>query len=42
MGLGLGQVPGAGQGLNMPRGLKPYFQFVLPVLVLAILVMGLL
>ena len=32
----------AGRGLNMPRGLKPYFQFVLPVLVLAILVMGLL
>lgn len=31
----------AGQGLKMPRALKPYFQFVLPVLVLVILVMGL-
>ena len=32
----------AGQGLKMPRWLRPYFQFVLPVLVLIILVQGLL
>ena len=32
----------AGAGLKMPRGLKPYFLFGLPVLVLAILIQGLL
>lgn len=31
-----------GSGLKMPRGLKPYFQFVLPVLILLILIQGLL
>ena len=31
----------AGEGLKMPRGLRPYFQFVLPVLILIILVQGL-
>ncbi|WP_295583504.1 sodium-dependent transporter [uncultured Oscillibacter sp.] len=30
-----------GEGLKMPRGLKLYFQFVLPVLILVILVQGL-
>ena len=30
-----------GKGLKMPRWLKPYFQFVLPVLILVILVQGL-
>lgn len=30
-----------GEGLKMPRGLKYYFQFVLPVLILVILVQGL-
>ncbi len=30
-----------GQGLRMPRVLKPYFQFVLPILILVILVQGL-
>ena len=29
-----------GTGLKMPRWLKPYFQFVLPILILALLVMG--
>ena len=32
----------AGAGLKMPRGLKPYFLFGLPVLVLVILIQGLL
>ena len=32
----------SGKGLKMPRALKPYFQFVLPVLILAILIQGLL
>jgi len=32
----------AGEGVRMPRWLKPYFQFVLPVLVLIILIQGLL
>nr|WP_326165588.1 sodium-dependent transporter [uncultured Oscillibacter sp.] len=32
----------AGEGLKMPRWLKPYFQFVLPVLILIILIQGLL
>ena len=32
----------AGEGLKMPRWLRPYFQFVLPVLILIILVQGLL
>ena len=31
-----------GKGLKMPRWLKPYFQFVLPVLILVILIQGLL
>jgi len=31
-----------GDGLKMPRRLKPYFQFILPVLVLVILIQGLL
>ena len=31
-----------GEGLKMPRWLKPYFQFVLPVLILVILIQGLL
>ena len=31
-----------GKGLKMPRTLKPYFQFVLPVLILVILIQGLL
>ncbi len=31
-----------GEGIKVPRGLKPYFQFVLPVLILVILVQGLL
>ena len=31
----------AGSGLKMPRAFKPYFQFVLPILILAILVLGL-
>ncbi len=31
----------SGQGLKMPRWLKPYFQFILPVLILVILVQGL-
>ena len=30
-----------GKGMKMPRALKPYFQFVLPVLILAILIQGL-
>ena len=30
-----------GEGLKMPRALKPYFQFVLPVLILVILLRGL-
>ena len=30
-----------GQGLRMPRVLKPYFQFILPVLILVILIQGL-
>ncbi len=30
-----------GEGLKMPRGLKLYFQFVLPVLILVILIQGL-
>ena len=30
-----------GKGMKMPRALKPYFQFVLPVLILAILIGGL-
>ena len=30
-----------GQGLRMPRVLKPYFQFILPILILVILVQGL-
>jgi len=30
-----------GRGLKMPRSLKPYFQFILPVLILVILVVGL-
>lgn len=32
----------AGKGLKMPRWLKPYFQFVVPVLILVILIQGLL
>ena len=32
----------AGSGIKMPRWLKPYFQFILPVLVLVILIQGLL
>ena len=32
----------AGEGLKMPRWLKPYFVFVLPVLILIILIQGLL
>ena len=32
----------SGQGLKMPRWLWPYFQFVLPVLILIILIQGLL
>ena len=32
----------AGKGLKMPRWLKPYFQFVLPILILFILIQGLL
>ncbi len=32
----------AGEGLRMPRWLRPYFQFVLPVLILIILIQGLL
>ena len=32
----------AGEGIKMPRGLKPVFQFVLPILVLVILIQGLL
>ncbi len=31
----------AGKGLKLPRWMKPYFQFILPVLVLAILIQGL-
>ena len=31
-----------GRGLKMPRALKPYFQFVLPLLILVILIQGLL
>ncbi len=31
----------AGRGVKMPRALKPYFQFVLPVLILVILIQGL-
>ncbi len=31
-----------GKGVKMPRALKPYFQFVLPVLILVILIQGLL
>ena len=31
-----------GEGIKMPRGLKPVFQFVLPILVLVILIQGLL
>ncbi|MCI8817916.1 MAG: sodium-dependent transporter [Oscillibacter sp.] len=31
----------AGEGIKMPRWLKPYFQFVLPVLILFILIQGL-
>ncbi|MCI8840171.1 MAG: sodium-dependent transporter [Oscillospiraceae bacterium] len=30
-----------GKGLKMPRALKPYFQFILPVLILVILIQGL-
>ena len=30
-----------GSGLRMPRALKPYFQFVLPILIVVILVQGL-
>ncbi len=30
-----------GKGIKLPRWLKPYFQFVLPVLILVILIMGL-
>ncbi len=30
-----------GEGLKMPAGLKPYFQFVLPILILVILIQGL-
>ena len=30
-----------GKGLKMPRWLKPYLQFVLPVLILVILIVGL-
>ena len=30
-----------GQGLRMPAWMKPYFQFVLPVLILVILISGL-
>ena len=30
-----------GKGIKMPRALKPYFQFVLPVLILVILIQGL-
>ncbi len=30
-----------GAGLRLPRGVKPYFQFVLPVLILIILIQGL-
>ncbi|MBP3871727.1 MAG: sodium-dependent transporter [Faecalicoccus sp.] len=30
-----------GDGFKMPRGLKPYFQYVLPVLILVILIQGL-
>ena len=31
----------AGDGIKMPRWLKPYFQFILPVLILIILIQGL-
>ena len=31
----------AGQGVKMPYGLKPYFRYVLPVLILVILIQGL-
>ena len=31
-----------GEGIRMPRWLKPYFQFVVPVLILVILIQGLL
>ena len=31
-----------GKGIKMPRALKPYFQFVLPILILVILIQGLL
>ena len=31
-----------GKGVKMPRALKPFFQFVLPVLILVILIQGLL
>ena len=31
----------AGRGVKMPRALKPYFQFVLPILILVILIQGL-
>ena len=30
-----------GSGMKMPRAFKPYFQFVLPILILVILVQGL-
>lgn len=36
------QEANTGSGLKMPRYLKPYFQFILPVLVLVILIQGLL
>ena len=35
------QEANTGEGLKMPRALKPYFQFVLPILILVILVQGL-
>ena len=31
-----------GEGLKLPAAIKPYFQFVLPVLILIILIQGLL
>ena len=31
-----------GKGIQIPRALKPYFQFVLPVLIMVILIHGLL
>ena len=30
-----------GTGLKLPKALKPYFQFVLPILILIILIRGL-